>query len=166
MGRVRVREIKGIPIKLAQRKAELEAKQAKFDEGFLKAMYVDFMSDPINRVDKDSRKKFCNIYRCPPGLISVWERNPEIQKEVRVTVRERFGYGERIKELYDELWDQCRMGRISAIKLALELTGEYVPKMQHIDKPKSLEDMLDRMDSELRKEDSDAKIERPSKRLN
>jgi hypothetical protein len=57
------------------------------------------------------------------------------------------------------------MGRISAIKLALELTGEYIPKMQHLDKPKSLEDMLDMMDKQIKKEESDVP-ERPGKRLN
>lgn len=145
---VKIREIKGVPVKLAQKKRRVEEENKKLDEGFLKALYIDFMSDPINRVDPRAKKKFCNVYRCPPALVTLWDKNADIQKEVRATVRERFGYGERIKELYDQLWDQCRMGRISAIRLALELTGEYIPKMQHLDKPKSLEDLLQEMDAQ------------------
>lgn len=157
---VKIREIKGVPVQIKRYKRKLEKAGQKFDDGFMRALYIDFMSDPINRVNPKAKAKFCQAYQCPKGLASQWANSKEVQVEIRTTVRERFGYGERIKELYDELWNQCRIGRISAIRLALELTGEYIPKMQHLDKPKSLEDLLTEMEKQMKvdRDDQDKTI--------
>jgi hypothetical protein len=109
-------------------------------------MYVDWMSDPKHMADTSSQARFCQIYKCPPAFVKQWTKNKEVQGEIRKTVRELFGGGERIKKLYDRLWEQADKGLISAIRLALELTGEYTPKLQHLDRPKSLEDMLEQME--------------------
>ncbi len=118
----------------------------ELDPHFLKAMYIDWMSDPMHAADVKSMAQFCQIYRCPPILVKEWSKDKDTQQEIRKTVRELFGGGERIKKLYDRLWEQADKGIISAIRLALELTGEYTPKLQHLDKPKNLEDMLNEME--------------------
>lgn len=115
------------------------------DENFLKAMYVDWMADPTHLVNTRSQAEFCLKFKCPTKLVKAWTKDKDVQDEIRKTVRMLFGGGERIKKLYDRLWQQADAGIISAIRLALELTGEYTPKLQHLDKPKSLEDMLDQM---------------------
>lgn len=116
------------------------------DPVFLKAMYVDWMSDPKHLADTRTQALFCKRYDCPVEWVKRWSKEKETQGEIRKTIRELFGGGERIKVLYDRLWEQANNGIISAIRLALELTGEYTPKLQHLDKPKSLEDMLEQME--------------------
>lgn len=142
-----------------ERKALEKQNGGALDEEFIKALYIDYMSDPSVRMDPKAKITFCDAYGGPNGLnvmklIRTWEKDPAVQAEVRKVVRERFGGGERVRELYDQLWVQAKLGRISAIRLALELVGEYTPKLQHIDRPKSLEDYLDKMDGKDAKEDS------------
>ncbi len=116
------------------------------DPIFLKAMYVDWMADPKHLADTKTQALFCQRYKCPVEWVKRWSKEKETQGEIRKVIRELFGGGERIKVLYDRLWEQADKGIISAIRLALELTGEYTPKLQHLDKPKSLEDMLEQME--------------------
>lgn len=127
--------------------------ESKKDPVFLKSMYIDWMSDPTHLADTKTQARFCQLYKCPVEWVKKWSKDREAQGEIRKVIRELFGGGERIKVLYDRLWEQADKGIISAIRLALELTGEYTPKLQHLDKPKSLEDMLEQMEK-ADKEDS------------
>lgn len=116
------------------------------DPVLLKALYIDWMSDPKHLADTRSQARFCHLHGAPVAWVKRWSKEKETQGEIRKLIRELFGGGERIKVLYDRLWEQADKGIISAIRLALELTGEYTPKLQHLDKPKSLEDMLEQME--------------------
>jgi hypothetical protein len=116
------------------------------DPVLLKALYVDWMSDPKHLADTRSQARFCQLHGAPVAWVKKWSKEKETQGEIRKLIRELFGGGERIKVLYDRLWEQADKGIISAIRLALELTGEYTPKLQHLDKPKSLEEMLEQME--------------------
>jgi len=155
---IKIRFIKDVELKQMAILRAREQGKVELDENFMRALYVDFMSDPVNQFSRDSLMRFRSAFSCPQALVLKWRTDKDVQSEIRNTVRQRFGGGERIKELYDLLWEQCSTGRVSAIKLAMEVTGEYTPKMQHIDRPKSLEEMLDQMDKKVDKDDSEAKV--------
>jgi hypothetical protein len=154
--KTRIEFIKGKSLAmLAQERRDLEKAQGgKLDDQFILALYVDYMSDPNNRIDPKAMILFATAYSCDIKQLRKWSVDPTVQAEIRKVVRERFGGGERVRELYDLLWEQARQGRISAIRLGLEVTGEYTPKLQHVDRPKNLEDYLDKMDQRDAKEDA------------
>lgn len=130
--------IKGVHLKTK------ETKDLQKDENWYRALYVDWMSDPRHNADVRSAARFIHKTGCPVEYVKRWRLDLEVQKEIRGVVRERFGGGERIKELYNALWQRGISGNVAAIKLALELTGEYTPKMEV--KSKTLEDYLSQME--------------------
>ena len=71
-----IRYIKNKTIRTVEFEEELKKakKNKKFDYEYVKALYVDFMSNPMNQIDrKKSKIIFCRAYNVPPGLIAMWE---------------------------------------------------------------------------------------------
>lgn len=115
----------------------------------LRLTYIRMMVDPRYRLlDRDTfHKRFIKTFGIAPKHINKWVTDKRVQEDIRKLLREMYGGGERIKELYDLLWQRAHEGSVAAIKLGLELTGEYTPGLK-IEKTKTVEDLLDSLEEE------------------
>lgn len=64
-----------------------------------------------------------------PRTLTRWKDIPELQEAVLARARELLG--DRLPEIYGALGREAEQGSFQHIKLALEMTGEYVPTERH-----------------------------------
>ena len=96
---------------------ELTAEQQQF---------IEWLATPKKQRKPATQKAFAASIGTHEVTVCEWKRKPELMNAVRELSRAYLK--DELPDIYSALIEKAKTGDVPAIKLAMEMTGEYVPK--------------------------------------
>lgn len=90
--------------------------------------FIEWKSTPTKRRVPATQRKLAKELGVNVNTLTRWSKIPEVRKAIRDRARELIG--DSLVEIFAVLTREAISGSFQHIKLALELTGEYVQKSE------------------------------------
>lgn len=90
--------------------------------------FIKWLALPKSQRQPKTQKEFAKKINVDEGTLSDWKRLPGFMSDVTANAREQLR--DALSDVYGALVKRALDGDVQAIKLALEVSGEYTPKQK------------------------------------
>jgi hypothetical protein len=88
--------------------------------------FIEWLATPKSERTPKTQKEFAAVIGTDEGTLSDWKKKAGFMDEVRGLARKYLK--DELPDIYGALIEKAKTGDVPAIKLAMEMTGEYTPK--------------------------------------